>query len=767
MNSTPYTAACSTDAKCDRGAAGSTGWNRFGGVDRWSIRFVRLMLLALVVVGAIGWLAVPVSAQTELIDGQSVRGRVAAQNGFFTTRTWAYYYVDVEDWHGEYQIDLTVLRGNPDLYIRYGQLPTRRHYDQASATDNPTESITLGEGTNPQLKSGRYYIGVITTRGVAQFDLVGQRRSLASSRLGIGAKPYPEGTMFRVWAPFADEVHVTGEFNDWNSWVAPLQSEGNGIWSLDYRNAQPGQRYMYVIRNGGQTYWRMDPREEQVTNSIGETVIFDESFNWTDGGFQAPNWNEMVIYQMHIGTFNDAPGFGPGHFDSAIAKLDHVKDLGVNAVLLMPITEFPGDFSWGYNPSQPNAVETAYGGPAAFKRFIDAAHARGIAVIMDVVYNHWGPTDLDMWQFDGWSENGRGGIYFYQDDRANTQWGDTRPDYGRGEVRQYIRDNALMWLQDFHVDGLRWDSVLNVRTTNSGDNPEGWSLMQWVNNEIDAVQPWAISIAEDMQDNEWITRDTGGGGAGFDSQWTAQFVHPVREVIVGMDDNSRDMFKIRDAIYHRYNTDALERVIYTESHDEVANGRSRVPEEIWPGNAGSWFSKKRSTLGGALVMTSPGIPMLFQGQEFLEDGYFHDEDPLDWNKTNTYAGIVLMYRDLIRLRRNWFDTTRGLRGQHVNVFHVNNNDKMVAFHRWDQGGPRDDVIVVLNFRDTTWQDYRIGLPRGGVWKVRFNSDWEGYSDDFGNFYSPDVTADGWGQDGMPFSGSLKIAPYSVLILSQD
>ena len=227
------------------------------------------------------------------------------------------------------------------------------------------------------------------------------------------------------------------------------------------------------------------------------------------------------------------------------------------------------------------------------------------------------------------------------------------------------------------------------------------------------------------------------------------------------------MFEVKAAVEQRYNSDAFERIIFTESHDEVANGRSRVPEEIFPGNAGSWFSKKRSTLGAALVFTSPGVPMIFQGQEVLEDGFFHDEDPIDWTKEVTFAGIELMYRDLIRLRRNWFNHTRGLRGQHLNFFHANDGDKMVAFHRWDQGGAGDDVIVICNFRDRSWDNYRIGLPGGGLWKVRFNSDWNGYSSDFGNFYSPDVTAESVPRDGLGHSGIIKIAPYSVLILSQD
>jgi 1,4-alpha-glucan branching enzyme len=227
------------------------------------------------------------------------------------------------------------------------------------------------------------------------------------------------------------------------------------------------------------------------------------------------------------------------------------------------------------------------------------------------------------------------------------------------------------------------------------------------------------------------------------------------------------MWAVKNAIEQRYNGDAFERVVYTESHDEVANGRARVPEEIFPGNADSYWSQKRSTLGAGLVMTSPGIPMIFQGQELLEDGYFQDTDPVDWSRMVTFSGIRQMYTDLIRLRRNWYDHTRGLRGQNVNVFHVNDNDKMVAFHRWQNGGPRDDVIVVCNFRDQSWGKYRIGFPRSGIWRVRFNSDWEGYSDQFSNYPSPDVTTINLPRDGLMYSGIIEIGPYTTLILSQD
>lgn len=724
-------------------------------------RFFGVVALAIVL------FSTPVEAQLQ--NGGSFDGRIEPGK-------WAYFFVDVRDWHSSLDVELNspnLFSLMPDarpLYIRRSQSPTLSAFDWNPVAASPGVSRQrLNEASSPALASIRYFIGVYNpTKRTARYRVTATLRRVASQRQGMGATPFSGGTMFRVWAPFADSVHVAGDFNGWNSTAAQMVSEGNGHWSLDLRNANPGQRYQYVVRRGNQTIWNVDPREEQVVNSIGDSVIFDNAFTWTDQGFTMPDWNSLVCYEMHIGTFNDQPGGGPGTFDSAIARLDYLQDLGVNCIKLMPVHEFPGDFSWGYNPSYPFTVESSYGGPLALKRFVNESHRRGIAVLMDLVHNHYGPYDMDLWRFDGWFQNDRGGIYFYQDERADTPWGNTRPDFGRGEVRQYIRDNALMWLQEFKVDGFRWDSTVNVRRTVQGDNPDGWSLLQWVNDEIDRTQPWKISIAEDLQGNAWLTRDTGAGGAGFDSQWHPDFVHPLRTVMTVSSDNDRSMASVRSALTSQYSGDAMERVIYTESHDEVANGRSRVAEEIWPGNAGSWFSRKRSTMGAALVMTGAGVPMIFQGQELLEDGYFQDTDPMDWNKLNTFSGIHRMYRDLIRLRRNWFNHTRGLRGHNTNVFHVNENDKMIAFHRWDQGGAGDDVIVICNFRgNQSWQDYRIGLPRGGVWKVRFNSDWNGYSADFGNFWSPDVTAQAVAWDGLQWSGLVRIAPYSVLILSQD
>jgi 1,4-alpha-glucan branching enzyme len=433
------------------------------------------------------------------------------------------------------------------------------------------------------------------------------------------------------------------------------------------------------------------------------------------------------------------------------------------------VSEFAGERSWGYNPAHIFSVEIDYGGPVAFKKFVKRAHQEGIAVILDVVYNHLGPGDLDLWQFDGWSENDRGGIYFYNDDRGNTPWGETRPDYGRGEVRQFLLDNVMMWLEEYHVDGIRFDCTQFIRTINgvgTQDLPDGWSLLQWINSQVAQKYPGRITIAEDLQHNKWITKDVGAGGAGFSSQWDAMFVHPIRLAVITPQDEDRSLAAIRDAICYRYNDDAFDRVIYSESHDEVANGKERVPQEISPNDPKGWYARKRSTLAASMVFTAPGIPLLFQGQEFLEGGWFRDTVPLDWDRNDEFHGIVRLYRDLIRLRTNQGGVTRGLCGQFTQVHHLDDDHKVIAFHRWDKGGPADDVVVIANFHHEPHDNYVIGFPAAGSWKLRFNSDWNGYSDDFQNHPGADVVTEAAETDALPFQAALSIGAYSVLMYSQ-
>ena len=593
----------------------------------------------------------------------------------------------------------------------------------------------------------------------------------------MGAIVRPLGVDFRVWAPHADSVYVTGTFNNWSKWRTPLASEGNGLWSATVFNAEAGDQYKYVIRRGSETLMRGDPYSRCVTQPHHNSVVVPVNAAPDVTGFSIPPLNELVIYELRVGAFRDSDSQDAGDFQGVIAKLPYLAELGVNAIELMPVAEFPGPRSWGYNPSHPFAVSRLYGGREALLGLIEAAHRAGIAVLIDVVYNHFGPQDLDLWRFDGWYENDLGGIYFYNDWRSATPWGHTRPDYGRPEVQQYLADNARMWLEELGADGLRWDATSYIRTAHGfdGDNgsaiADGWALLRRVNDELNAAFPGRIFIAEDMQGNSTLTLPTEHGGAGFQAQWDAGFVHAIRQAVIGARDETRSMAAVRDALAFRYNGSAFDRVVYTESHDEVANGKARVPEEITPGQADSYFAKKRSTLGAAIVLTAPGIPMIFQGQEFLTGGWFDDRVPLDWERAVAHSGIYRLYRDLIRLRRNLGGRTRGLAGHHIKVFHANETDKMIAYHRWDAGGPRDDVVAVANFSNRARPAYTIGFPRSGVWRVRLNSDLRQYAAEFSNVRCPDVVAAAppgqTGADGMPAWGNIAIGPYSVLILSQD
>lgn len=596
---------------------------------------------------------------------------------------------------------------------------------------------------------------------------------------GMGAIPHSGGVAFRVWAPHADALFVTGSFNDWSSDSCPMTKEGEGYWYADSSKAKVGDEYRYRIVKGDEEFLRIDPYARQVTSTVGNAVVYEPNFDWQGDDYELPPVNEMVIYEMHLGTFHDSADDRRDKFEEAALKLEYLKNLGVNVIELMPLSEFAGHLSWGYNPSCIFAVESDYGGPTGFERFVKAAHQAGIGVILDVVYNHFGPGDLDLWKFDGWSENDQGGIYFYNDWRAETPWGMTRPDYGRKEVRQFIRDNVMMWLNEYHVDGLRFDATPWIRSVRGDGDPgadlnDGWGLMQWLNQEAKSLAPKRITIAEDLRDEARMTQPVEQGGAGFTAQWAPRFVHPIRAAVIAENDEHRSLDSVREAIEGDIGSDSYQRVIYSESHDEVANGKSRVSSEIDPKNPDSWFAQKRTTLAAAMVLTAPGIPMLFQGQEFLEDGWFQDSVPLDWHKSDKFSGLVLLYRDLIHLRLNRSDYSKGLTGSGLNTFHQNQADNMIAYHRWHQGGPGDDVIVVLNLSHQPRENYTLGFPAPGVWRLRFNSDWTGYSKGFGDMGSSDVEArsdsdgqEGSGRDGFPASGTIRIGPYSTLIYSQD
>jgi 1,4-alpha-glucan branching enzyme len=601
-----------------------------------------------------------------------------------------------------------------------------------------------------------------------------------SPRPGMGAQPRSGGVTFRVWAPHAQAVSVTGTFNDWDQEGISLARDPappardapggwSGTWSADVPGVVVGAEYRYLLRTPAGVVWRIDPYARQVTSSVGNAVVYDpEAFDWGDVSFDMPGWNDLVIYEMHIGTFGAGNGT-PGDFDRAIRRMPYLRDLGIGAIQVMPPFEYAGDVSWGYNPAHIFAIESTYGGPDAFKRFVRAAHEHGIAVIVDVVYNHLGPGDLDLWRFDGWADGEWGGIYFYNDERAVTPWGNTRPDYGRGEVRAFLRDSALTWLEECRADGLRFDSTLYIRTVDERPEtelPDGWSFMASLNDEIRVRQPWKLTIAEDLGDAPLLTAPTAAGGAGFGARWDPAFLSVVRAALTGTEDSQRDIASVAGALLGGGDR-PFSRVVYTESHDDVANGQTRLAEAVAPGHGGNWFARKRATLGSSITLTAPGIPMLFQGQELLEDRWFDDTVPIDWSKSHRFAGILQLHRDLIALRRDLYGWSTGLKGPNTAIIRADEIAKVLAWHRWLDGGPGDDVIVVANFSTLPLVDLAMGLPRPGRWRVRLNSDSMVYDPQFGGGIANDLDADGGPLDDQPQSGLVSVASYAVVILSQE
>jgi 1,4-alpha-glucan branching enzyme len=592
--------------------------------------------------------------------------------------------------------------------------------------------------------------------------------SAQSSRPGWGSTPYRDaqgtGVTFRVWAPNATNVYLPGQFNNWSTSTTHLIQEqangiGDGIWSLDLPGVTNGSQYKYYF-NGN--LWKQDPRARAVTysGSGGNSIVYDPAaFNWAGDNFSPPSLNDLVIYELHIGTFPSSST--PSRFIAAANKLDYLKNLGVNAVEVMPVAEFPGDSSWGYNPAQPFAVENiGYGGPDGFKTFVQACHARGLAVLLDVVHNHYGPSDLDMWNFDGWAGSGPigGGIYFNQSNTnlQITPYGDTRPNFSNPQVRSFVQDNFTMWLNEYHVDGFRWDTPgLMMNAANYGYISDAGTLIASINDMIHTNYTGKISIAEDVYN-----------AFGFDSAWDTSFPYAVTPVLTATSDSTRDMNVIANAVLNnvRYGgTAGFGRVVFLESHDVVGdlNDGIRLVTAIDPNTPNSYWARKRSTLGAVITFMALGVPMIFQGQEMLENQAFDSSLPVDWSKTNTYSNIVQFYRDLISARRNLKGYTPGLEGDQCSMLQVDNVNKLVAFHRWKSAASNQDVVVIANFANATRSNYALNFPSVGNWYVQLNSDSTNYGPDYGNIGSSVVTAAG----NSP-TANITIGPYSALILSQ-
>jgi 1,4-alpha-glucan branching enzyme len=576
---------------------------------------------------------------------------------------------------------------------------------------------------------------------------------------GLGALPYDGGTAFRVWAPGADHVALSGDFNKWSA-AHPMEAEDGGNWYLDVPGVHPGASYKYGITSSGTSALRNDPRARAVSLESSSIVVRAQP---PQVPFTPARLNDLIVYQLHVGTFGTQvgtfgiPTAGAGTFDSVSNAMAYLRTLGVNAVQLLPVAETASDGSVGFDPSFPFAVRDKYGGPSGLRALVETAHKHRIAVLVDVVFDHVA-ADSGLWQFDGASG---GGSYFASDWRADSPFG-RRLDYGRPEVRQYIRDNALMWLEEYGVDGLHWSGTNWIRRSGRGqDLPDGWTLMQSVNREVLARFPGALLTSEGEGHGDQMIRDVASGGAGFGGDWDLGFASLIRRAVTFPDDASRDMDAVASAVNGASSQIPVgRRVIYTESYDVVADRHGgRLPEKIFPGKAESWYACQRASLAAALVFTSPGTPLLFHGQERMTSVPFRNRVPFEWRDTPVTAASLRLYEDLIRLR--W--VLPCLRGPHVNVFHVNHSNKVIAFHRWSDDG--DNAVVVANFKNWRFGHYVIGLPFGGPWQVAFRMDRSRFDPKATSQSHTEVQGHLKPTHGMAFSGDIQLGEYELMVLT--
>ena len=434
---------------------------------------------------------------------------------------------------------------------------------------------------------------------------------------------------FEVWAPKAKKVSVQVNGNLY-SMQGP---DDRSYWHASIEQAGPGSDYGFVLDDDPKAY--PDPRSQWQPNGVhGLSRVYDQSkFEWHDSGWQASPLPSAIVYEMHVGTFTPE-----GSFDSAIGKLDHLRSLGITHVEVMPVAAYPGDRGWGYDGVDLFAVTENYGGPDGLKRFVDACHGHGLAVILDVVYNHFGPVG-----------NYTGKFGPYVTSRHCTPWGDAVNFEGRGsdEVRLFFCDNARMWLRDYHIDGLRLDAVHEFVDRSA------IHFMEQLASEVEVLaatlgRPLTLIAESDLNDPQ-IVRPREAGGYGMDAQWSEDFHHALFTVLHvdeeghGYYDDFGSMEQLAkslsdifvyDGTYSSYRLRKHGRPVdglsahhflgYIQNHDQVGNRATGERIEHIVG-----MNRAKAAIG--LVLMSPFIPMLFQGEEFAASTpflYFADhEDP--------------------------------------------------------------------------------------------------------------------------------------------
>jgi len=574
-----------------------------------------------------------------------------------------------------------------------------------------------------------------------------------TTELSLGATYLGEGRcQFLVWAPLVQRVEV--RLMGPQDRIFPLQPGARGYYHGIVEGVAPGSLYRYRLDGERE---RPDPVSRFQPQGVhGPSQVVDTHFPWDDGTWPGIFLQDYIIYELHVGLFSPE-----GTFEAMITYLDELKELGITAIELMPVAQFPGDRNWGYDGAYPFAVQNTYGGPEGLKILVNACHRKGLAVILDIVYNHLGPEGNYLGDF---------GPYFT--DRYRTPWGSALNFDGpySDNVRQLFIENALYWITEFHIDALRVDAVHAILDFSA--QPFLLKLAYAVHRQADRLNRRIHIIAESALNDTRVIHPPEVGGYGLDAQWNDDFHHAVHTVLTGEQSGYyQDFGEFQHLIkafregfvysgeYSRYrrrrhgnssrDIPAQQFVVFAQNHDQVGN--RMLGERL-----ATLASFEGLKLAAGTVLLSPFIPLLFMGEEYGEEspflyftshsdpdlidavrdgrkGEFHafqwqgePPDPqsleafsqckLTWEKREQFTHKVLLdfYRKLIRLRRG-IPALAYLSKETLEVSGME-EERLLFLHRWYN---QSQVFCVMNF-NTTDITAGIRLPRGR-WKKILDS----------------------------------------------
>lgn len=593
-----------------------------------------------------------------------------------------------------------------------------------------------------------------------------------------------QGFLFAVWAPNARRVSVVGDFNDWDGRRHPMRRRHDGgVWELFIPDVSPSQRYKFEIigLQGNMLALKADPVAFSAENPPATASILrkDPNFEWHDKEWMkaraARNHRKapMSIYECHLGSWARMPEEGNRYLtyrELAVRLIPYVKDLGFTHIELLPITEFPFDGSWGYQPISLFAPTSRFGTPEDFAAFVEAAHAAGIGIVLDWVPAHFPNDPHGLSYFDGTH------LYEHADPRLgfHQDWGTYIYNYERQEVASFLVANARFWLERYHLDGLRVDAVASMLYLDYSRKAGEWIPNRYGGNEnlgaIDflrrmnevayATSPGAITIAEESTAWPGVSHPTYTGGLGFGFKWNMGWMHDTLRYI------SKDpVFRCH---HHHDLTFGLlyafsENFILPLSHDEVVHGKGSLIGKM-PGDRWQRFANLRAYFG--FMWGHPGKKLLFMGGEFAQEREWNHDESLDWHllDSSDHRGIQALIRDLNTAYRS-------IPALHERDCDAKGFEWLVADDRdnsviaWARRGEADNsiAIVVSNFTPVPREDYRIGVPLPGFYREAVNTDSAHYGgSDMGNMGG--VEAEEMPSHGCPCSITLTIPPLATLIL---